>query len=142
LQVTGTAELRERPLDRLSGGQRQRAWIAMALAQDTPTLLLDEPTTYLDLAHQLEVLDLLVDLHATGRTIGIVLHDLNHAARYAHHLIALKQGEIVAAGAPEAIVDQALVKHVFGLDSRVIPDPVTGTPMCVPISRTVIRSVR
>jgi iron complex transport system ATP-binding protein len=142
LRATGTDELRERPLDRLSGGQRQRAWIAMALAQDTPVLLLDEPTTYLDLAHQLEVLDLLVDLHAAGRTIGIVLHDLNHAARYAHHLIALKDGAIVAAGPPAEIVDEGLVRQVFGLDSRVIPDPVTGTPMCVPISRTVVRSVR
>ena len=112
----------------------------MALAQDTPIMLLDEPTTYLDLAHQLEVLDLLIDLNAEGRTIGLVLHDINHAARYAHHLVALKQGEIVAAGAPSEIIDEALITHVFGLESRVIPDPVTGTPLCVPISRTVIRS--
>ena len=90
--ATGIADLRDRPLDRLSGGQRQRAWIAMALAQDTPILLLDEPTTYLDLAHQLEVLDLLADLNEQGRTIGLVLHDLNHACRYAHHLVALRDG--------------------------------------------------
>jgi len=141
LSATGTAELRDRPLDRLSGGQRQRAWIAMALAQDTPILLLDEPTTYLDLAHQLEVLDLLADLNAAGRTIGIVLHDLNHACRYAHHLVALRSGEVVATGAPEAIVTEELVLEVFGLRSRVIPDPVTGTPLCVPIGRTVTRSV-
>jgi iron complex transport system ATP-binding protein len=141
LRATGVEELRERPLDRLSGGQRQRAWIAMALAQDTPILLLDEPTTYLDLAHQLEVLDLLVDLNEQGRTIGIVLHDLNHACRYAHHLVALKHGQVYAAGAPGQIVDEVLVKQVFGLDSRVIPDPVTGTPMCVPIGRTVNRTV-
>jgi iron complex transport system ATP-binding protein len=140
LAATATAELRDRPLDRLSGGQRQRAWIAMALAQDTPILLLDEPTTYLDLAHQLEVLDLLADLNADGRTIGIVLHDLNHACRYAHHLVALRDGVVHAAGPPEEIVDEELVLAVFGLRSRVIPDPVTGTPMCVPIGRTVTRS--
>jgi iron complex transport system ATP-binding protein len=139
LRATGTADLRDRPLDRLSGGQRQRAWIAMALAQDTPILLLDEPTTYLDLAHQLEVLDLLVDLNAAGRTIGIVLHDLNHACRYSHHLVALRDGLVHAAGPPEEIVDEDLVRAVFGLKSRVIPDPVTGTPMCVPIGRTVAR---
>ena len=105
----------------------------MALAQDTPILLLDEPTTYLDLAHQLEVLDLLADLNEQGRTIGIVLHDLNHACRYAHHLVALRDGRVHAAGAPEAIVDEELVQAVFGLRARVLPDPVTGTPMCVPI---------
>jgi len=141
LSATGTADLRERPLDRLSGGQRQRAWIAMALAQDTSILLLDEPTTYLDLAHQLEVLDLLVALNEQGRTIGIVLHDLNHACRYAHHLVALREGVVHAAGPPEAIVDEELVHAVFGLRSRVIPDPVTGTPLCVPIGRTVTRSI-
>ena len=140
LAATGTDDLRDRPLDRLSGGQRQRAWIAMALAQDTPIMLLDEPTTYLDLAHQLEVLDLLADLNAQGRTIGLVLHDLNHACRYAHHLVALRDGAIHAAGPPEAIVDEALVQAVFGLRSRVLPDPVTGTPMCVPIGRTGTRS--
>ena len=140
LNATGVDDLRDRPLDRLSGGQRQRAWIAMALAQDTPILLLDEPTTYLDLAHQLEVLDLLADLNEQGRTIGIVLHDLNHACRYAHHLVALKRGQVYAAGAPDEIVDEVLVKQVFGLDSRVIPDPVTGTPMCVPIGRTVSKA--
>lgn len=140
MAATGVDELRERPLDRLSGGQRQRVWIAMALAQDTPVLLLDEPTTYLDLAHQLEVLDLLADLNAQGRTIGIVLHDLNHACRYAHHLVALRDGVVHAAGAPEEIVDEELVHAVFGLRSKVLPDPVTGTPMCVPIGRTVTRS--
>jgi iron complex transport system ATP-binding protein len=140
LEATSITDLRERPLDRLSGGQRQRAWIAMALAQDTPILLLDEPTTYLDLAHQLEVLDLLADLNAQGRTIGLVLHDLNHACRYAHHLVALRDGVVHAAGAPEEIVDEELVHAVFGLRSRVLPDPVTGTPMCVPIGRTVTRS--
>ena len=140
LEATGIEDLRDRPLDRLSGGQRQRAWIAMALAQDTPILLLDEPTTYLDLAHQLEVLDLLADLNEQGRTIGIVLHDLNHACRYAHHLVALRDGQVHAAGAPEAIVDEELVQAVFGLRARVLPDPVTGTPMCVPVGRGVTRS--
>jgi iron complex transport system ATP-binding protein len=140
LEATGISDLRDRPLDRLSGGQRQRAWIAMALAQDTPILLLDEPTTYLDLAHQLEVLDLLAELNEQGRTIGIVLHDLNHACRYAHHLVALRDGLVHAAGAPEAIVDEELVQAVFGLRARVLPDPVTGTPMCVPIGRAVTRS--
>ena len=106
-----------------------------------PVLLLDEPTTYLDLAHQFEVLDLLAELNGQGRTIGIVLHDLNHAARYAHHLVALREGVVHAAGPPEAIVDEELVRAVFGLRSRVIPDPVTGTPLCVPIGRTVTRSV-
>jgi iron complex transport system ATP-binding protein len=141
LRATGIEDLRDRPLDRLSGGQRQRAWIAMALAQDTSILLLDEPTTYLDLAHQLEVLDLLVDLNEAGRTIGIVVHDLNHACRYAHHLVALRDGAVFAAGAPEEIVSEELVFEVFGLRSRVIPDPVTGTPLCVPIGRSVTRSV-
>ena len=139
LEATAIADLRDRPLDRLSGGQRQRAWIAMALAQDTAILLLDEPTTYLDLAHQLEVLDLLADLNEQGRTIGLVLHDINHACRYAHHLVALREGVVHAAGPPEAIVDEELVHAVFGLRSRVLPDPVTGTPMCVPIGRTVTR---
>jgi iron complex transport system ATP-binding protein len=140
LAATGVTDQRDRPLDRLSGGQRQRAWIAMALAQDTAILLLDEPTTYLDLAHQLEVLDLLADLNEAGSTIAIVLHDLNHACRYAHHLVALREGVVVAAGAPEEIVTEELVHAVFGLRSRVIPDPVTGTPLCVPIGRAVTRS--
>ncbi|WP_037495839.1 ABC transporter ATP-binding protein [Solirubrobacter soli] len=140
LAATGISELRDRPLDRLSGGQRQRAWIAMALAQDTSILLLDEPTSYLDLAHQLDVLDLLVELNEAGRTIGIVLHDLNHACRYAHHLVALREGVVVAAGAPEEIVTEELVWSVFGLRSRVIPDPVTGTPLCVPIGRQATRN--
>ncbi len=135
LGATGVADLRERPLDRLSGGQRQRVWIALALAQDTGVLLLDEPTTYLDLAHQLEVLDLLADLHEQGRTIGLVLHDLNHACRYAHHLVAMRDGTVYAAGAPAEIVDEALVQDVFGVTARVLPDPVTGTPMCVPVGR-------
>lgn len=122
-----------RPLDTLSGGQRQRAWIAMALAQDTDTLLLDEPTTYLDLAHQIEVLDLLYRLNRDrDRTIVMVLHDLNLACRYSHHLIALRDGVVLAQGQPSEIVTEALVKEVFDLDSRIINDPVSHTPLCIP----------
>jgi len=139
LRVTGTDALRDRPLDELSGGQRQRAWIALVLAQDTPLLLLDEPTTHLDLAHQIEVLDLLADLNEDdGRTIVLVLHDLNQACRYAHHLVALRDGRIHAAGAPGDIVDAELVSTVFGLRAEVIADPQSGTPMCVPLARRAL----
>jgi len=127
-----------RPLDTLSGGQRQRAWIAMALAQNTEILLLDEPTTYLDLAHQIEVLDLLYHLNRqAGRTIIMVLHDLNLACRYSHQLIALRDGTPIARGKPTEVVTEALVREVFGLESRIIPDPVSGTPLCIPVSQFV-----
>ena len=133
LAATGIDDLRRRPLDELSGGQRQRAWIAMTLAQQTEILLLDEPTTFLDLAHQVEVLDLLAGLVAEhGRTVVMVLHDLNQACRYADHLIALRSGRVHAAGAPEDVVDERLVEDVFGLAARVVEDPVTGSPLCVP----------
>ncbi|MER7794999.1 ABC transporter ATP-binding protein [Streptomyces sp. NPDC097640] len=133
MERTGTAELAERPVDELSGGQRQRVWIAMALAQDTDLLLLDEPTTYLDIAHQVEVLDLVRQLNQDrGRTVVAVLHDLNQAARYADHLIAMRGGRIVAQGAPGDIVTADLVQEVFGLASVVVPDPVTGDPLVVP----------
>lgn len=133
LEATGAAELADRPLEALSGGQRQRVWIAMALAQDTGVLLLDEPTTYLDLAHQLDVLELLVALNAAdGRTVVMVLHDVNQACRYAHHLVAMKDGAVVAAGPPAEIVDAELVRTVLDVDVRIVPDPVTGTPMAVP----------
>jgi iron complex transport system ATP-binding protein len=136
--ATATVELADRPVDELSGGQRQRVWIAMALAQETDILLLDEPTTFLDLAHQVEVLDLLTDLNQrSGRTIVLVLHDLNQACRYAHHLVAMRAGSIVAEGPPATCVTEALVREVFDLDSRVVPDPVSGTPMVVPIGRHV-----
>ncbi|MBW3557871.1 MAG: ABC transporter ATP-binding protein [Actinobacteria bacterium] len=134
LESTGTAELATRPVDELSGGQRQRAWIAMALAQGTPILLLDEPTTFLDLAHQVEVLDLLGELNATeGRTVVLVLHDLNQACRYAHHLVAMAEGSIVAEGRPSEVVSEELVTKVFGLECRVVPDPVAGTPLVIPV---------
>ncbi|MGC3000916.1 ABC transporter ATP-binding protein [Streptomyces sp. G35A] len=133
---TGVAELAERYVDELSGGQRQRVWIAMALAQQTPLLLLDEPTTYLDIQHQIDVLDLCADLHEEqGRTLVAVLHDLNHAARYATHLIALRGGEVIAQGAPKDIVTAGLVEDVFGLRCQVIDDPETGTPLIVPAAR-------
>ncbi len=136
LEATGTLDLAERNVDELSGGQRQRVWIAMALAQETGILLLDEPTTFLDVTHQIEVLDLITDLNRrAGTTVAIVLHDLNLAARYADHLIAMKSGAIAAQGAPGDIVTEELVRDVFGLESRVIPDPVSGTPMVVPLGR-------
>ncbi|MEH1985346.1 MAG: ABC transporter ATP-binding protein [Nostoc sp.] len=136
LEITGIKYLGERELDTLSGGQRQRAWIAMALAQDTDILLLDEPTTFLDLAHQIEVLDLLYDLNQNqGRTIVMVLHDLNHACRYADYLVAVKEGQIFAVGEPNLVITEKMVREVFGLECQVIPDPVSGTPMCIPVGR-------
>jgi iron complex transport system ATP-binding protein len=137
MRLTGTDALRDRPVDELSGGQRQRAWIAMALAQETELMLLDEPTTFLDLAHQIEVLDLLHELNEReGRTVVIVLHDLNLAARYAHAIVAMRDGKIVAAGGPGDVVTEPIVREVFGVDCRVVPDPVTGTPLVVPRART------
>ncbi|MFF2653425.1 ABC transporter ATP-binding protein [Streptomyces sp. NPDC058045] len=136
MTATGVAELAGRRVDELSGGQRQRVWIAMALAQQTPLLLLDEPTTYLDIQHQLDVLDLCAALHEEqGRTLVAVLHDLNHAARYASHLIALRDGRVIAEGAPGEIVTAELVAEVFGLRCRIIEDPETGTPLVVPADR-------
>lgn len=136
LEITGITEFADRPVDTLSGGQRQRAWIAMTLAQDSDLILLDEPTTFLDLAYQIEVLDLLHELNVErGKTIVMVLHDLNHACRYADYLIAVRKGEVVAQGAPETVVTEQLVQSVFSIDCRVIPDPVTDTPLVVPVGR-------
>ncbi|KAK1185945.1 ABC transporter ATP-binding protein [Streptomyces sp. NBS 14/10] len=136
MAATGVAELADRYVDELSGGQRQRVWIAMAIAQQTPLLLLDEPTTYLDIQHQIDVLDLCAQLHEEqGRTLVAVLHDLNHAARYATHLIAMRGGEVVAEGAPGEVVTAGLVERVFGLRCQVIDDPETGTPLVVPAAR-------
>lgn len=133
LAATGTHELADRVVDELSGGQRQRAWIAMVLAQQTPILLLDEPTTYLDLAHRLEVLRLLRSLNThRGVTVAMVLHDLDEACRYADHLVAMHDGDIVAEGAPSEIVTPELVQAVFGVDCLTMPDPVTGTPLVIP----------
>jgi iron complex transport system ATP-binding protein len=134
LAATGTSELAGRSIDELSGGQRQRVWIALALAQGTPLLLLDEPTTFLDLAHQVDVLDLLARLNEDdGRTIVLVLHDLNMAARYAHHLVAMRAGRVVAQGSPAEVVTPELVADVFELDCQVVPDPITGTPLVLPV---------
>ncbi|MGW6278892.1 ABC transporter ATP-binding protein [Kribbella sp. NPDC055071] len=136
LASTGVADLSDRPLDELSGGQRQRVWIALALAQDAETMLLDEPTTFLDLAHQLEILDLVQDVNRErGKTVVLVLHDLNLAARYADHLIALKDGEVVAVGSPDEVITAEVVSEVFGLACEVIPDPLTGTPLVIPRPR-------
>lgn len=137
LAATATTALRARPLDELSGGQRQRAWIAMTLAQQTELLLLDEPTTFLDLAHQIDVLDLLDHLVAErGRTVVMVLHDINQACRYADQIVALRDGRVVAAGPPGDVVDAAFIHDVLGLEAEVVDDPVTGTPLCLPIPRT------
>ncbi|SHE74889.1 ABC transporter ATP-binding protein [Streptoalloteichus hindustanus] len=134
LRLTGMLEFAERTLDQLSGGQRQRAWISMALAQGTDLLLLDEPTTYLDLAHQVDVLDLVHRLHTeAGRTVVMVLHDLNLAARYADRLVAMRAGRIIAQGEPGEVLTEELLREVFELEARVIPDPVSGTPLVVPI---------
>ncbi|MEV4440607.1 ABC transporter ATP-binding protein [Streptomyces sp. NPDC049577] len=136
LRATGMYELAERTLDELSGGQRQRAWIAMALAQQTELLLLDEPTNHLDLAHQIEVLDLVRELHlTTGRTVVVVLHDLSLAARYADRLVAMKDGRVVAQGAPCEVLTGELVRDVFGLRARVRRDEETGAPLVIPLSR-------
>lgn len=136
LEATQTLELADRPVDELSGGQRQRVWIAMVLAQQTDLLLLDEPTTFLDVSHQIEVLDLLTDLnHARGTTIVMVLHDLNLAARYADHLIALAGGRVHAAGRPADVLTEETVRAVFGLESRIVVDPTSGEPLMLPIGR-------
>ncbi len=136
LAWTDMAELADRPVDELSGGQRQRAWISMALAQGTELLLLDEPTTYLDLSHQIDVLELVGRLHSErGRTVVVVLHDLNLAARYAERLVAMKDGRLIAAGRPDEVLTEQLLADVFDLEARVVPDPVAGTPMVVPVRR-------
>ena len=138
IATTGLTEFADRPVDTLSGGQRQRAWMAMVLAQDTDILLLDEPTTFLDLAHQIDILDLLYDLNRSrGRTIVMVLHDLNQACRYGDRLIALRNGEIQVQGDPAQVMTEGMVRLVFDLECRIVKDPVAGTPMCVPIGRKV-----
>lgn len=140
LEATGTVELAERSVDELSGGQRQRVWIAMALAQQTDLLLLDEPTTFLDVSHQVEVLDLLTDLNRDrGTTIVMVLHDLNLAARYADHLVAMADGRVHAAGEPGEVLTVDTVRAVFGLESQVVEDPLTGRPLMLPIGRHHVR---
>ncbi|KKB80975.1 iron dicitrate ABC transporter ATP-binding protein [Devosia soli] len=136
LGATDMADLAARPVDELSGGQRQRVWIAMALAQETDLLLLDEPTTFLDINHQVEVLDLLTDLvKSRGRTVVVVLHDLNLACRYADHIVAMKSGKIIVEGKPVDVMTEKVVHDVFNMSSRIVLDPVSNTPMIVPIGR-------
>jgi iron complex transport system ATP-binding protein len=136
MAATGIEELARRPVEELSGGQRQRVWLAMALAQETDIVLLDEPTTFLDLAHQVEVLDLLTDRNRVlGTTVVMVLHDLNLAARYAHRLVALRDGQVYAEGRPGEVITVAMVREVFGLECQVVDDPVSGSPLVVPCGR-------
>ncbi|APE33433.1 iron-dicitrate transporter ATP-binding subunit [Nocardia mangyaensis] len=135
MAATGVVDLSARPVEQLSGGQRQRVWISMVLAQQTPIILLDEPTTYLDIAYQIQLLDLCRSLNRdAGRTVVAVLHDLNHAFRYADHLIAMRDGRVVAAGPPAEIVTVALVHEVFSLRCRIVDDPETGTPLVIPLA--------
>lgn len=140
LAATGTLDLADHPLARLSGGQRQRVWIAMALAQQTPAVLLDEPTSFLDVAHQIDVLDTCSALTGTGRTVVAVLHDLSLAARYADHVVVLHNGEVAAAGPPEAVVTEQVLADVFDLPARVVPDPETGRPLVIARDRRPHRS--
>lgn len=136
LEATGMQDFAERPMDSLSGGQRQRAWIAMTLAQQTDIILLDEPTTYLDMTHQIEILDLLFELNEReNRTIVMVLHDLNLACRYAHNIVALKDQKIYAEGRPEEIINASLVQNVFQMKCEITVDPLFGTPLCLPYGR-------
>ncbi|MFD3314309.1 ABC transporter ATP-binding protein [Streptomyces sp. NPDC058694] len=135
MRQTSVTDLSGRLVDELSGGQRQRVWVAMALAQHTDIMLLDEPTTFLDITHQIELLELFTDLHHAGHTLVAVLHDLNHAARYGTHLIAMKDGAVVAEGTPDEVVTAELVEEVFGLRCLVMRDPVAGSPQVVPLGR-------
>ncbi|WP_410511099.1 ABC transporter ATP-binding protein [Paenibacillus sp. BR2-3] len=133
IAVTGMESFSDRPIDRLSGGQRQRAWIAMALAQQTDILFLDEPTTFLDMAHQLEVLQLLQKLNELeGRTIIMVVHDLNHASRYAQHMVAIKSGKVISEGPPVEVMTTNVLREVFGIEADIMADPRTGVPLCMP----------
>jgi iron complex transport system ATP-binding protein len=136
LKATGIEQFKDRTVDSLSGGQRQRAWIAMTLAQDTDVLLLDEPTTYLDMTHQIDILDLLFELNEKeNRTIVMVLHDLNLACRYAHNIVAIKDRTIYAQGKPEHVINCNLVKNVFDMECEVTIDPLFGTPLCIPYGK-------
>ncbi|MBH0329765.1 ABC transporter [Brevibacillus brevis] len=143
LAATQLTDMANRAVDSLSGGQRQRAWIAMTLAQGTETILLDEPTTYLDMSHQIEILDLLFELNQTEqRTIVMVLHDLNLACRYAHHIVAVHNQTVVAEGAPNEVLTTDLVRTVFDMDCQITQDPLYGTPMCIPYSKSRLGTVQ
>lgn len=135
IEATGMSDFAERPVDQLSGGQRQRAWIAMALAQETDILFLDEPTTFLDMAHQLEVLHLLQKLNEmNNRTIVMVVHDLNHASRYAHHMIAIKKGTVAGEGSPIEVITPEIMREVFNIEADIVTDPRSGLPLCLPFA--------
>ncbi|GFN34137.1 ABC transporter ATP-binding protein [Paenibacillus xylaniclasticus] len=135
IEATGMGEFADRPVDQLSGGQRQRAWIAMALAQETDILFLDEPTTFLDMAHQLEVLQLLQKLNEeNNRTVVMVVHDLNHASRYAHHMIAISKGKVMGEGTPQEVMTPQIFRDVFNIEADIVYDPRTGVPLCLPHS--------
>lgn len=140
LDIMGITELANRSVDELSGGQRQRVWIAMALAQQTDILLLDEPTTFLDITYQIEILDFLTDLNRKrGTTIVMVLHDINLSARYADYIFAVQKGELISQGAPSEVITEELIKQVFGLECAVIKDPVSGSPFIVPKGRYYVK---
>jgi ferric citrate transport system ATP-binding protein len=133
LAETGLTDLADRAVDSLSGGQRQRAWIAMVLAQDTEYILLDEPTTYLDLTHQIELMEMIQKMNKNGKTLVVVLHDLNQACRYCDHLIVMKKGQLIAQDTPHKIFNSTLLKEVFALNAMIINDPVANKPMCIPL---------
>ncbi|WP_164931590.1 ABC transporter ATP-binding protein [Longirhabdus pacifica] len=133
LEVTGIIEFADRPIEALSGGQRQKAWIAMALVQETKIIFLDEPTTFLDMGHQIEVMNLLQKLNEEeDRTIVMVVHDLNHASRYAHHMVAIKKGQVINTGTPSEVMTSSLLRSVFGIEADIIVDPRSGKPLCLP----------
>jgi ABC-type cobalamin/Fe3+-siderophores transport system ATPase subunit len=134
MRVTGVDVLRDQHVDQLSGGQRQRVWIALCLAQGTDLILLDEPTTYLDVAYQLEVLDLLSDLNRDqGKTVAMVLHDFNMAAEYADHIFVMHSGRLITQGTPEEVLTSKTIQDVFGVEAKVVPHPASGKPMCIPL---------
>ncbi|MDD1827718.1 Fe(3+) dicitrate ABC transporter ATP-binding protein FecE [Photobacterium sp. ZSDE20] len=133
MRDTGVLEFADKPVESLSGGQRQRAWIAMVIAQDTDLVMLDEPTTYLDMSHQVELMNLMEQMNAKGKTVVVVLHDLNQACRYCDHLVVLEKGCVVAEGPPDEVMTETLLDDVFDLKARVFPDPISNTPMCVAI---------
>ncbi|MGR6839543.1 Fe(3+) dicitrate ABC transporter ATP-binding protein FecE [Aliivibrio wodanis] len=133
MRDTGVFEFADKPVESLSGGQRQRAWIAMVIAQDTDVVMLDEPTTYLDMSHQVELMNLMQQMNAKGKTVVVVLHDLNQACRYCDHLVVLDQGRLVTEGSPDQVLTENILSSVFDLKARVFRDPISNTPMCVAI---------
>lgn len=133
MRDTGVLEFADKPVESLSGGQRQRAWIAMVIAQDTDLVMLDEPTTYLDMSHQVELMNLMQQMNAKGKTVVVVLHDLNQASRYCDHLVVLEKGSLVAQGSPDEVMTETMLRDVFDFKASVFRDPISNTPMCVAI---------